>query len=451
MAALQHSSTGWLKGQLIVPGEPDYENARAAWNARVDRRPAVIARVADTDDVVRALAFARSSGLPVSVRGGSYNVAGTSVVDGGLVIDFSDMNRIRVDAPSRRAWVQPGVRTGELLRAVESHGLAIPVGRVSQVGIAGLTLGGGIGSLMGKNGLTIDNVVSLKVVTADGRVLRAAVDENTDLYWALRGGGGNFGVVTEFEFELHDQGTLLAGRVVHRLADAVGVLRFFREFAATAPDELTVSAGVLHTPDGTAVVAIVPVYSGRDLAEGERLVAPLRRFGAPVADTVGPMSYSEASSMMDESGRAGRRYYWRSGFLPELDDDTIDVLTQGFDRVPSQMTLLLIDYMHGAATRVAPTATAFPHRALGFNLILSSGWDERADDERNISWTNDVWRPLSRHSTGVYVNTLGPDGSRYIRKAYGPNYGRLARIKARYDPENFFRMNQNIKPATEGS
>ena len=205
---------------------------------------------------------------------------------------------------------------------------------MSQVGIAGLTLGGGIGSLMGKYGLTIDNVVSLEVVTADGRVLRAAVDENTDLYWALRGGGGNFGVVTEFEFELHEQGTLLVGRVVHRLADAVGVLRFFREFAASAPDELTISAGVLHTPDGTAAVTIVPVYSGRDLAEGERLVAPLRRFGAPVADTVGPMSYSDASSMMDESGRAGRRYYWRSGFLPELDDDTIDVLTQGFDRCP---------------------------------------------------------------------------------------------------------------------
>ena len=447
MAAPRNSFVEWLKGRLILPGESEYDAARAVWNGRFDRHPAVIARVADTDDVVRAIDVARTSAMAVSVRGGSYNVAGTSVADDALVIDFSEMNGIRVDVRARRAWVQPGVRTGDLLQALERYGLAVPVGRVSQVGVAGLTLGGGIGALMGTHGLTIDNVVSLEVVTADGRVLRAAADENPDLFWALRGGGGNFGVVTEFEFELHEQGPMLAGRVVHRATETVDVLRFYRQFAASAPDELTVSAGLLHTPDGTPAVAVVPVYSGDDFAEGERLLLPLRRFGDPVADTIGAMSYSEVSSMMDEAGRAGRRYYWRSGFVPALDDDTIDVLNEGFAQVPSPKSLVLIDYMHGAATQPASTATAFPHRSVGFNLILSSGWEDPADDERNVAWTDDVWRPLRPHSTGVYVNTLGSDGHQYIRDAYGPNYDRLARIKAHYDPENFFRMNQNIEPA----
>ncbi|HEY1282816.1 MAG TPA: FAD-binding oxidoreductase, partial [Acidimicrobiales bacterium] len=347
MRAHQHSSTSWLKGQLILPGEAEYDDARSVWNARFDPHPALIARVADADDVVRAIDYARTSALPLSVRGGSYNVAGTSVVDGGLVIDLSGMNGIRVDAPGRRAWVEPGVRTGELLRALATYGLTLPVGRVSQVGMAGLTLGGGIGALMGTHGLTIDNVISMEVVTADGRVLHAAADKNEDLYWALRGGGGNFGVVTGFEFELHPQATLLAGRIVHPLTVAADVLRFYRRFAAAAPDQLTVSAGLVQTPDGTPAVAVIPVYSGDDLTEGARLVLPLRRFGTPVADTVGPMSYIDVSSMMDEAGRAGRRCYWRSGFVPALDDDTIGVLVEGFSRVPSPNTLLLIDYMHG--------------------------------------------------------------------------------------------------------
>jgi FAD/FMN-containing dehydrogenase len=420
--------------------------ARAVWNGLFNRRPALIARVAGTADVVGAIDYAHKAGLPVSVRGGSYNVAGTSVVDGGLVIDLSDMTGIRVDAAARRARVQPGVRSGELLRALETRRLATPVGRVSQVGVAGLTLGGGIGSLMGTHGLTIDNVLSFEVVTADGRILHAAADENADLYWALRGGGGNFGVVTEFEFQLHEQAAMLAGRVVYPAAAAADVLGFYRRFSATTPDELTVSAGLLHTPDGQLVVVVVPVYSGNDLAEGERLVRPLRGLGTPVADTIAPMRYSQVSSMMDQSGPAGHCYYWSSGFMPDLDEVTIDVLAAGLSRVPSPKTLVLVDYMHGAATRVAPTATAFPHRDPSFNVILSSGWEDPADDGRNIGWTDDVWTPLSTRSTGVYVNTLGSDGDRHIRDAYGPNYDRLAKIKAKYDPANFFHMNQNIEP-----
>ncbi|WBB57785.1 FAD-binding oxidoreductase [Streptomyces sp. WMMC500] len=450
MAAPQPSPTNWLEGRLIEPGDQDYDDARAVWNGVFDRFPAAIARVAGTADVVRAIEFAHKAGLPVSVRGGSYNVAGTSVVDGGLVIDLSGMTRIRVDAAARRARVQPGVRSGELLRALEAHGLVTPVGRVSQVGVAGLTLGGGIGSLMGTHGLTIDNVVSFEVVTADGRLLRAAADENEDLYWALRGGGGNFGVVTEFEFHLHEQGTMLAGRVVYPAADAADVLGFFRRFSLTVPDELTVSAGLLHTPDGQPVVVMVPVYSGDDLAEGERLLRPLRGFGRPVADTVGPMRYSEFSSMMDRSGPPGRRYHWRSGFLPDLDDDVIEVLAAGFGQVPSPHTMILIDYLHGAATRVAPTATAFPHRDPSFHVIVSSGWEDPAADGRNIGWTDDVWTPLSTRSTGVYVNSLGSDGDRSIHDAYGPNHDRLAEIKSTYDPANFFHMNQNIEPQPHG-
>jgi len=254
--------------------------------------------------------------------------------------------------------------------------------------------------------------------------------------------------VTEFEFKVHEQGPVLAGRVVYPSSATAEVLGFYRQFAGNAPDELTVSAALLHTPDGKPAVVVVPLYSGDDLTEGERLLRPLHEFGRPVADAITPMRYSEASSMMDEAGRAGRRYDWKSGFIADLDDDAVDALAAGFARVPSPNSLVLIDYMHGAATRIARTATAFPHRALGFNLILSSGWDDPADDERNIEWTNDAWTPLSQRSTGVYVNTLGSDGDLYVHDAYGPNYDRLADIKAKYDPANFFHMNQNVHPAS---
>ena len=334
MAVTQGSSTEWLEGRLIVPGDREYDEARATWNGRFDPHPALIVRVAGTTDVVGAIDFAQRSGLPISVRGGSYNVAGKSVVDDGLVIDFSEMTGIRVDVGARRARVQPGVRSGDLLRTLEEHGLAVPVGRVSQVGVSGLALGGGIGFLLGTRGLTLDNVVSFEVVTADGRVLRAAAGENEDLFWALRGGGGNVGVVTEFELQLHEQGPVVAGRIVHPATAATDVLGFYRRFAAAAPDELTVSAAFVHTPDGHPAVVVVPVYSGADLAEGERLMRPLRDFGTPMADTIGPMRYSEASAMMDESGRPGRRNHWQSGFIPELDDGAIDALATGLPPRP---------------------------------------------------------------------------------------------------------------------
>jgi FAD/FMN-containing dehydrogenase len=438
-----------LRGELLRPDDPGYDEARRVWNAMVDKRPALIARCTDADDVRAAVRFAREQGLPVSIRGGGHNVAGLAVVEGGLMIDCAPMKGIAVDPVARVARAEAGLVWGEFDAATQQHGLATVGGVVSTTGIAGLTLGGGQGWLTGKHGLSLDNLLAAEVVTADGERIRASAEEHPDLFWALRGAGANFGVVTSFEFSLHSVGpTVLGGMVIHPLARAGEVLRFYREFAAAQPDDLTTYAALLTAPDGNPVVAMVCCYAGA-VEDGERAVAPLRRFGPPVADLIGPMPYVDAQGLIGQGFPHGRLNYWKSTLLQEIADGTVDALVDFAGRTPSPMSAIAIADTHGAYGRIAPDATAYAHRDLPFDLVVLSSWTNPADTARNIAWTRDLYdavRPFA--PTGVYVNDLdGDEGQARIRDAYGANYPRLAALKATWDPTNFFRTNHNILPA----
>ncbi len=439
-----------LRGALLLPGDTGYDAARRIFNAMIDRRPAAIARCAGAADVVRCVEAARAEGLEVSIRAGGHNVSGKAVCDGGLMIDLSPMKGLRVDPRRRVAQAEPGLTLGELDGDCQRFGLATPTGNVSPTGIAGLTLGGGIGWLGGKHGLALDNLVSVDIVTADGALRTASAAEEPDLFWAVRGGGGNLGVVTSLEYRLHAVGPVLGGAVVWPLDQARRVLRFYADFAAACPDELNVNAGFGTAADGTTVLGIAVAWCGA-LDAGERHLKALRACEHPLADMVVPMSYVDLQRGGDASYPLGRRHYWKGGFLRRLGPEVIDVLVDAGATRPTPHTPVGLQQMHGAAARVPPAATAFAHRHEQWDCVLLTQWDRPEDDDRCIEWTRAVHARLAPYlERDVYVNDLGGDESDRVRAAYGANFERLAAVKARYDPDNFFRWNQNVRAAARG-
>lgn len=449
-----------MRGTVLAPGDDGYDRARRVWNAMVDRHPAGIARCTGTADVVAAVSFARREGLPVAVRGGGHNVAGNAVCDNGLVIDLSPMRGVRIDPGQRTALAQGGTTWGEFDRETQLFSLATTGGIVSTTGIAGLTLGGGIGWLARSYGTTCDNVLSADVVTADGKTLRASRDENPDLFWGLRGGGGNFGVVTSFEYQLHEVGpVVLAGAVFHPLSRARETLAFFRELTKAAPEQLCLVASFPAAPaapfmppefHGTRVAAIGVCHCG-SLADADTAVAPLRAFGPPLADVIQPMPYTAVQAMFDARFPHGRHNYWKSSYLRELTDEAIEVLVDHVARTPSAETTSYVWHLGGAFGRPAED-TAFGHRDVLFDFAALAGWLDPARTEEHISWARDFWTAMQPHATsGVYVNNLSAEGEDRARSAYRPDiYERLSRLKSKYDPDNFFRFNQNIRPMATG-
>ena len=435
-----------LRGALLTLASEGYDDARKVWNGMIDRRPALIARCTGAADVIAAVNFAREQGLLVSIRGGGHNVAGNAVCDRGLMIDLSPMKSIRVDPAVRTARAEPGVLWGEFDRETQAFGLATTGGFVSTTGIAGLTLGGGQGWLGSKHGFAIDNLLSADVVTANGELLTASTTKNEDLFWALRGAGHNFGIVTSFEYRLHTVGTVLGGMVIHPFERAADVLRFYRDFTADPPDELTTAAGILTAPDGNLVAAIVACYSG-PLDEGERVLVPLREFGPPAADTVAPIPYTAMQTMTDAVFPYGRLNYWKTGLSDRISDEVIEAIVDYGEKMPSPLSAILIADFHGAYNRVGKTETAYYHRDLQYDVLILANWIDPADSERNISWTRELFQVLEPQlPRGVYVNDLGEEGEERVRAAYGENYERLVSLKNKYDPTNLFRLNQNIQP-----
>jgi len=437
-----------LRGDLIVPGEGKYEEARRVWNGNVDRRPALIVRCLGVADVQHAVNFARTFGLLVSVRGGGHSAPGYGTNDGGLVIDLSLMKGIRVDPDARTVHAQGGALWRDLDHETQAFGLATTGGTVSNTGIVGLTLGGGLGWLMGKHGLSVDNLISADVVTADGQFRRASEKDNPDLFWALRGGGGNFGVVTSLEYRLHPVTQVLGGMVIYPLDQARDVLRFYRDFSAGLPDEAEAYAALLTAPQGMPVAALILGYNG-PIAEGEKTLAPARRFGKPVADVVGPMPYGARQRMLDEPNAIhGLQRYWRSAFTERISDGLIDVMVEGASSFSSPMSALLFFNMHGAATRVAPTATAFAPRRTQWDFDAIGQWADAGESAKHVAWVRALWSKLEPHLQGsAYVNHLAADDRpEKVRASFGENYNRLRALKAVYDPKNLFRVNANIAP-----
>jgi len=436
-----------LRGLTFRPGEPGYDAARTVPNAMIDRRPALIARCAGAADVIECVRFAREYDVLVAVRGGGHSVAGKSVCDGGLVIDLSAMKGIRVDPARRTVRAETGLKLGEFDRETQAFGLATTLGVVPTVGIAGLTLGGGWGNLHAKYGLAIDNVIGADVVTADGQLLTANATENPDLYWGLRGGSGNFGVVTSLDYRLHPVGPVFGGAVFHPAAKAKEMLRFWREYAASIPDELVVQGGSLTLPDGVPAFGIAGCHCG-SVSEGEKVLKPLRAFGPPMADAFGVMSYLQIQGMFESFFPPGRLVYTKSNFIRSMNDETVDALVSWVGKSPSRYTFApFIEHWHGAATRVPATDTAFPHRQYSWNLLAWSMWESPADSEKNIKWNRDCCEALRPFLVpSAYSNYLTEEGEAMTREAYGPNYERLVALKKKYDPSNLFRMNHNIKP-----
>ncbi len=442
---------GKLRGRLLRPADPEYDSARHIWNGMVDRRPALIARCRGAADVTAAVRFAREHGLLLSVRGGGHNVAGNAVCDGGLMIDLAEVNGVRIDPANRTARAGGGALWRDLDHEAAAFGLATTGGIIPTTGIGGLTLGGGFGWLMRKHGLSCDNLLSADVVTADGRCLTANAEDNADLFWGLRGGGGNFGVVTSLEYRLHPLDRILGGMVLHPLDRAADVLRFLREFAETAPDELTSMAVLLTAPDGAKMLAVVVCYCGT-LEEGERALRPLRRFGPPAADQIAPMPYTQLQGLLEAGFPPGRQNYWKSSFLRELADDAVAAAVAHFRAVPSPTTAIAIEHLGGAVGRVGEADTAFAHRQARFNFLAVSSWTDPRENETHMRWTRTVWNDIQPFATGgVYVNYLGDaadEGAARVAAAYGSrNHTRLAALKKKYDPLNLFRLNQNIRPA----
>ncbi len=443
--------------ELLTSADPGYDDARRVWNGAIDRRPAAIARCARADDVVAALRLARERGLLVAVRGGGHGVAGLAVCDDGLVIDLSPMRGISVDPRARTARAQAGVLWGELDAATQAHGLATVGGIVTHTGIAGLTLGGGIGWLMRKHGATVDNLLSAEVVTADGDVVTASADERPDLFWGLRGGGGNFGIVTSFEYRLHAVGPVLAGPIYHALEDAPEVLRFYRDFIAGAPDELTTILNLRPAPPlpllpaamhGRPVVAIAVCYAG-DAERGEDVLRPLRRFGRPLVDAVAPRPYAQLQQLFDPVVPHGWHYYWKSWEVPPLGDGTIDTLVEHAARIESPRSYVIVFQLGGALARVGEHETAYGQRDAAHNVNINAVWlPDDPEPERHVQWARDCYDALEPAAAGrAYVNFLGDEGPERVRAAYGEErYARLLALKRAYDPENVFRLNQNIDP-----
>jgi FAD/FMN-containing dehydrogenase len=447
-ARLAHQWQGQFEGQLLTPTDGAYEASRRIWNGMIDNKPALIARCVSPADVRAAVKLAGTEQMQVSVRGGGHGVAGTAVSDGGLMIDLSLMKDIRVDPVSRQATAAPGLLWGEFDRATQAQRLATTGGQVSHTGIAGLTLGGGLGYLMGKHGATCDNLLSAKVVTADGEMLTANAEQNPDLFWALRGAGANFGVVTSFSYRLHPLGEVLSGLLLHPRECAGDLIAFHREFLAGSPDELYTTIAFLNSPEGTPLVAILPVYAGAP-REGERLLGPLRKFGAPVADLIRPMPYTEVQSMLDTAVPVGDRYYWKSNFVNELTHGLVNALRDGATAMPSPQSIILLFEMKGEIRRGRKDAMAFDHRDPSFELSIIAHWTDPDADSANIRWARDVWSAAQPFvSPAVYANHMtAEESSDRVQAAYGvEKYKKLAMLKAKYDPNNFFRLNHNIAP-----
>jgi FAD/FMN-containing dehydrogenase len=445
-----------LRGQLLFPGESAYEEARKIHNAMIDRHPAVIVRCAGVADVMAAVKFARSQGILTSIRGTGHNVAGISLCDDGMVIDLSVMKGIHVNPMARTARVEAGVTWGEINHDLQAFGLAATGGYVGTTGVGGLTLGGGLGWMVRKHGCALDNLRSADVVTAEGELLRASATENPDLFWGIRGGGGNFGIVTSFEFQVHPAGTVLAGLVLHPLSKGREAMRFWRKYEEGAPEEMSNSivvftaAAELPVPDvlrREAIVALGGVWVG-PLEEGERVLRPLREYGPPAADIYQRMPYSAAQTMADFLWPKGLFSYWKSSFLKSVSDGAIDTILDFYAKTPSPRTVVVVEHDGDSAwSRVPEDATAFGHRSWPYNMVVTTMWTDPKDSDANIRWTRNFWEAMKPHlAEAAYVNYLGDVEEEGIRAAYGQKYERLAVLKEKYDPTNFFCMNQNIKP-----
>ncbi len=434
-----------LHGELLLQGDPNYQAARKVWNGAIDRYPTLIVRCADANDVRRAVEFARQTGIEVALRGGGHSSAGFCSTEGGLVIDLSPMKSIRVRPDECIAHAQPGVTLGELIQATQEYGLATNTGTVSDTGIAGLTLGGGVGLLMGKYGLTCDNVRSFEVIQADGQMVQASSEENPDLYWALRGGGGNFGVVTGFEYQLHKVGPVLGGMIAYPLARARDVLRFYRDMTLEAPDELTMGCAMLTAPSGHKVIGIAVCYCG-ELSDGQKLVDRLRQFGAALLDLIKPMPYAGLFTLFDPMYRNGRPFHMKGTGITTLSDEAADALADTAGGMASPHSHILVTHLHGAAARVGTTETAFAYREPHHDVLHVAAWEDAAQQE-DLRWlqrSHQLLQPFA--SQPAYVNFMDDEGPARVRVAYGPNYERLVALKNKYDPTNMFHLNQNIEP-----
>jgi len=441
---------------VLAAGDPGYDDARRVYNGRVDRRPELIVRCAGAADVLAALGVARDEGLPLAVRGGGHSAAGYGVCDGGLVIDLSPMKGVHVDPNRRTVQAQAGLTWGELDHETQAFGLATTGGRISSTGVAGVTLGGGYGWLMRKHGLAVDNLLSVDLVTADGCLVTASESERPELFWGVRGGGGNFGIVTRLAFRLHPVGPVVTGGMAFYPAERIGaVLRAYRGLLASAPDDLSALCNVLRIPPAPfvpphlvgAVVAAIAVCHSGSLEDARRDLAPLRDLGEPLVDRIRPMPYRTLQRMYDAAGVFGRHAYGRAGHLIGLNDDVIDTLATHAPHITSPFSVVMISAIGGAVARVGEHDTAFSRRHTAFDVAIDSVWDDPSESPLHVGWTDALWRELRPFTAGVYVNELGDEGMARVREAYSPEtYRRLAALKTAYDPENVFRFNQNIPP-----
>jgi FAD/FMN-containing dehydrogenase len=447
-----------LKGQVVLPKDAEYDEVRKIWNAMIDKRPAVIIRCSEAKDVPISIAFARENKLELSIRGVGHNIAGNAVVNDGVMIDLSLMKNVHVDRETRRASVDPGATLHDFDEAAQAHGLATPLGINSTTGVAGLTVGGGFGWLTRKYGMTIDNLISADVVTADGRKLVASEHENQDLFWAIRGGGGNFGVVTRFEFQLHKVGPeIFAGLIVFPFDQARQVLTQYREFVKSAPEELSVWVVLRQAPPlpflpaevhGKEVV-VMPIFYSGDISTGEKLIEPLRKFGNAHGEHIGAVPYVQWQQAFDPLLTAGARNYWKSHNFAELSDAALDIVLEYAGKLPTSQCEIFFGLISGAANRVPADAMAYGHRDAKIVLNVHARWDDAKEDRKCIDWARSFFQASAPHASGgAYINFMTEDETERIAAAYGPNYQRLARIKAKYDPENVFRLNQNIKPTS---
>jgi FAD/FMN-containing dehydrogenase len=434
-------------GQAILPTDAGYDVARRIWNASIDKHPGLIARCSGVADVVRAVKFARTNDLLVSVRGGGHNVGGRALCDDGVVIDLSALKGVFVDPRARTVRAQAGATLGDVDRETHVHGLAVPFGVVSRTGIAGLTLGGGVGWLVRKYGLTCDNLLSCEVVTAKGDIVSASDEINADLFWGLRGGGGNFGIVTSFLYRAHPVSIILGGLVVHARDQAGGVLRHYRDFMASAPEEVTAYAGLLSTPDGMPAVGLIACYCG-DHAEGERVLKPLREFGSPLLDAIQPMPFPLMQKLIDGAFPDGNYNYWKSTFLKELSDEAIDVIVEQANRGRSPLSTVVVEFYGGAPGKVDHADTAFSHRQAQYNVGILAQWTDAGESATHTAWARELSNALDPYSSGAYLlNFSSEENSDGIGEVFGSNNARLVELKSKYDPTNFFSLNQSVVPA----
>ena len=448
-AAQLETLQGGVSGSVLLPDDDGYDAARRVHNGMIDRRPALIVRCRSAADAAAAVRFARAAGSEISIRGGGHNVGGLAVADGAVMIDLAEMKSASVDPEARVIAAQGGMTWGELNDAAAEHGLAVTGGAVSTTGIGGYTLGGGLGWLMGKHGLAADNLIAVELVSADGEILDVSADSHPDLFWALRGGGGNFGVATTFTYRLHPLSMVTGGLIIHPVHAAPELLRFYRDAVADLPDDLTVFAALVHAPDGSGMkLTGFAVCHAGDPEQAQRDLEPFFTWGSPVMTEVGQMPYPVMNTLLDDGFPSGSMNYWMSSFTAGLSDGLIDTMVDRFATVPSIMSSILLEHFHGAVTRVGVTDTAVPHREEGWNLLIPSVWTDPAATEENIRWTKESHAAFSEHLVDRrWLNYLTDDqGESAVRAAYGPNWDRLVEVKRRYDPENVFHLNQNIAP-----